>query len=210
MTTPQEIALMKSIRDKFHVEIQQVAAGSSVPAEFLAALVAGESGGRPDAKRFERGVLASLWEVLQGRAANFGSIGRSDLLTYILPIADPRTPLSQQLTTAMQRLDSLATSWGLTQIMGYEAIPFGVDAGTFTPPLSSLHYTCRMLADFAAHKGLDLTKDFSELLDCWNTGRPHAPTADPAYIPNGLARMAIYRDLGPLLPADPARQGQSA
>jgi len=51
------------------------------------------------------------------------------------------------------------------------------------------------LADFAARNTLDLTRDFSQLFDCWNTGRPHAPTADPQYIPNGLRRMELYKAL---------------
>ena len=201
MTDPNTL-LMESIHEKFGAAIAEASKTSSVPQEFLAALVAGESGGNPDAKRFERGVLASLWEVLQGRAAAFGSIGRTDLIKYVSPLpGDLQSPadlwsfVSGHITTAMQRLDSLATSWGLTQIMGYEGIPFGCEANVFTDPISGLHYTCRMLADFATRQDLDLTKDFSELFDCWNTGRPHAPTADPQYIPNGLARMEIYRGL---------------
>jgi hypothetical protein len=202
VTTQAEIALMQSIRDKYHNQIAQAAASSSVPGEFLAALVANESGGRPDAKRFERAVLASLWEVLQGRAAHYGSIGRGDLYVYLLPAvgdleppADLRTFVSGNLTTALQRLDSLATSWGLTQIMGYEGIAFDCEPGAFQDPVGALHYTCRMLALESTGRGVDLSKDFSEMFDIWNTGRPHAPTADPQYIPNGLARMNIYRDL---------------
>lgn len=196
----QQLALMQSIRAKFHAEIQEAAAGSGVPAEFLGALVANETGGNPDAKRFEKGVLASLWEVLQGRAAHFGSIGRDDLYNYISSVTGDQPPLSPsglqgRISNALQSIDSLATSWGLTQIMGYEAIAFQIETATFQQPLASLNYTCRLLKLMATGKGLNVGKDFGELFDCWNTGRPTAPTADPRYIPNGLLRLSIYQEL---------------
>jgi len=56
---------MQSIKDKFGAVIDDACKDSSVPPEFLAALIANETGGNPNAKRFERGVLASLWEILQ-------------------------------------------------------------------------------------------------------------------------------------------------
>jgi hypothetical protein len=84
--------------------------------------------------------------------------------------------------------------------MGYEAIAFHLDgAARLADPASELPVTLRMLADFAHRFGLDLTASSStaagELFDCWNSGRPHAPTVDPQYIPNGLARMKIYQQL---------------
>lgn len=213
MPNLEETALMHSIHTKFAAEIQQAAAGSSVPAEFLAALVANETGGNPQEIRFEKGVLASIWEVLQGRASHFGSLNHDDIFSYVSALMNGSIQPAdvgpakewgrQQISQVLLRIDSLATSWGLTQIMGYEAIPFRVDVSTFLNPLASLHYTCRLLSMMATGKGLDLTKDFSELFDCWNTGRPNAPTADPRYIPNGLARMAIYRDVAEEAPAPP-------
>jgi hypothetical protein len=193
---------MQSIKDKFGAVIDDACKDSSVPPEFLAALIANETGGNPNAKRFERGVLASLWEILQGRTAAFGSIGRTDVLKFIAPAPGDLQPpsdiwsfISGSITGAMQRLDSLATSWGLTQIMGYEGIPFGCETSVFTDPLSSLHYTLRMLAEFENRFQLDPTKDFDEMFRCWNSGRPHAATSDPQYSPNGLARMQIYKGL---------------
>ena len=96
----------------------------------------------------------------------------------------------------MQRLDSLATSHGLTQVMGYEAIAFHLDGvSRLQDPAGELSITLKMLTQFAERFALDLASNFSELFDCWNSGRPHAPTADPQYIPNGLARMQIYAGL---------------
>jgi hypothetical protein len=202
-----EVALMTRIRSAWGTAIAQACAASSVPPSFLAALIANESGGNANARRFEKGVLDSLWEVLLGRAPAYGSLKRDDLLRFIQPPALPPVGSSVTVATAtvggapqlpdsMQRLDSLATSYGLTQVMGYEAITFHLDGVTrLQDPDGELPISLNMLADFARRFGLDLAADFPEMFDCWNTGRPHRPTADPQYIPNGLARKAIYEGL---------------
>jgi hypothetical protein len=188
-----ELELMQSIKAKWNGAITEACSTSSVPAGFLAALIANESGGDVNAKRFEKGVLAALWEVLLGRKAAYGSIGGKDLLQFITqPKEFPvNTPLAIPSYTC-ERLDSLATSWGLTQIMGYEAIAFHSSVTAVKTPETSLVISLQMLAQFAGRFGLDVTKDFSQLFDCWNSGRPHAPTADPQYIPNGLGRMKLW------------------
>jgi len=200
---------MQAIHAKYGELLNSVVQTSSVKAEFLAALIANESGGDPNAKRFEPAVFAALGEVLLGRKAAYGSVGAQDLLLFVVPEplpangtrdggADARPLDAARLafTSQMQRLASLATSFGLTQVMGYEAIAFhtnGVEA--LQQPLSSLVVTVKMLAQFSSRFGLDLTADFGDLFDCWNTGRPHAPTADPQYVPRGLARLQLYQQI---------------
>jgi hypothetical protein len=182
--------LMQSIKARWGAVIDQACSASSVPASFLAALIGNESGGDPNAKRFEPKVLSDLWQVLMGRKAAYGSIGRSDLVQFI------SGQIAAWRADALSRLDGLATSQGLVQIMGYEAIPFHQDsAEALRDPATELVIATKMLAQFAEHNGLDLGKDFDQLFDCWNTGRPHAPTFDPQYIPNGLARKAAYEAL---------------
>jgi hypothetical protein len=178
---------MQSIREKWHVEIGYAIARSPLPPEFLAALIANETGGDPTKKRFEKGALAQIWEVLLGRSPAFGSISRKDIYQWLPSVS---------LQEGLELIDGLATSWGLTQIMGYQMIHPERRIHDLQDPAYSLNFSCQLLGEFAKDKGLNVAADFSELLDCWNTGRPHAPTADPSYIPNGLARMAIYRDLG--------------
>src|SRR5882724_6854176 len=77
--------------------------------------------------------------------------------------------------------------------MGYEAVAFHLIDGVaaLASPVTSMARTTIMLKEFARRNNLDVSKNFPELFDCWNTGRPHAPTADPTYIPDGLARMAL-------------------
>ena len=136
---------------------------SSVPPEFLAALIANETGGDPAKTRFEPGVFARL--------------------QYAHP----------DWTYARTRDN--ATSWGLTQIMGenYPGPP-----AMLADPATNLTCSCRLLSQFAEHFGLDLTKDFESLFRCWNGGHPTAETYDPAYVPNGLARMELYPTGGAL------------
>ena len=193
--------LMAEIRTKWGALIAQVCHASSVPPAFLAALIANESGGDPNAMRFEAGVLASLWEVLLGRKAAYGSIGRDQLRTYA-QTGSPVIPCT--LDYSLQRLDGLATSWGLTQIMGYNAVAakpvagiVGFAAETLLTPNTNLPQAITMLATFAHEFDLDLAEESAELFRCWNTGRPNGETTDPRYVDKGLARMKIYSDLPP-------------
>jgi hypothetical protein len=195
MTDQERMHVIKSMWSPL---INSTVSGGTLPASFLAALIANESGGDANAKRFEPLVLIALWKVLLGRTAAYGSIGGQDIVKFVafaanIPVVAPRLLPAD----AFQRLDSLATSWGLTQIMGYEAIAFqlGATVDALKKPDTELPITVRMLKQFAERNALDLAKDFDQLFDCWNTGRPHAQTADPQYIPNGLARMKIYEAL---------------
>lgn len=201
---PKEVALMTEIRNEWGEVIAATCRASSVSPAFIAALVANESGGNVDAKRFEPGVLHSLWEMLVGRKATFGSILRSELLLYALPAALPSIPdrpaVMVAFSSTFQRIDDLATSWGLTQVMGYHVLEFGFglkSTDDLILPSRCLPLTLRLLAQFAMRFELSLAKDFAELFDCWNTGEPGGKTADPGYIPRGLARMAIYGQLPP-------------
>jgi hypothetical protein len=193
----QEIDLMRSIREKYFADIQEAAAGTLIPPEFLAALVANETGGDPSKKRFEKTVLLELWEVIQGRAPKFGSISGADLLRAVTWI--PTTAASQGaiVMVSMRSLDALATSWGLTQIMGYQSIPLGFQVEDLHNPAECLHHTQRILMDFVSEFKFNPKTDAEKLFDCWNTGRPTGKPFDPNYVADGVARMEIYRDLPP-------------
>jgi len=198
---------MQSIKAKWGAMIAAACAMSSVPAAFLAALIANESGGDPNAKRFESHVLLALWEVLLGRKTAYGSIGRAGLVQFVSGASLPvyTAPATLPADT-YQRFDSLATSWGLTQVMGYHALDpqlFAVERQIAEGDLrdlkssdNNLKVANHMLAQFAHRYQLDLATDFPPLFACWNTGVPDpAKTFDPNYVPNGLARMKIYAEL---------------
>jgi len=191
-----DLDLMQDIKTRFGTAIAAACAVSSVPPAFVAALIANESSGNENAKRFERSVLASLWEVLLGRAAAYGSIKRLDLVAYVMGVTLPTVNAPANLpANAFQRVDALATSWGLTQIMGYHAIEFDLTIDSLISPGEGLNVATHMLAKFAAQFQLDVTKDFEAMLRCWNGGHPTAQTFDPNYVPKGLARMALWTTL---------------
>lgn len=188
---------MQKIKAELGTAIGAAAATSSIPAAFFAALVANESGGNCDAQRFEGGVFSHLSEVFDGRAPAYGSLSRISVLTYVTGSADVAGATVDALSPDNYgRLKALATSWGITQIMGYEAIALKIEGGAeaLRDAVVALKNTTLMLNDFMRRFQIFAT-DAEELFDCWNTGRPHSPTYDPQYIPNGLARMQIYAGL---------------
>jgi|SRR5579884_995801 hypothetical protein len=204
---------------KIHAEAGELIAdacrSSSVKPEFLAALIANETGaqfseggllGASHARRFEKAVLAALWEVLMGRKAAYGSIGRKDLLLYLLSGKVARDGAGEGPSTvpaaipadSLLRLDRLASSAGLTQVMGYHVLEeaSGCDSvEDLTVPARALRESIRLLAEFAQRYQLDLAAEFPPLFTCWNTGSPNGKTFDPGYVANGLRRMQLYKDL---------------
>ena len=196
-----EQSLMSGIRNRWGTAIAAACTASSVPAAFLAALVANESGGNPDDRRYEPKVFGDLWSVLVGRAANYESIRRDDLLAFLGAEATPAevsrlAMLPHLVSTALLRLEGLATSQGLTQIMGYHAIGFHLNAvAALVEPPANLATAIKLLTAFAHSFNLDLASDFDQLFDCWNTGRPNGKTFDPNYVANGITRMQIYAAL---------------
>ena len=187
---------MQSIKTAWGAAIADACSTSSIPENFLAALIAGESGGHNDARRFEKNVLLSLWEVLLGRKAAFGSIGRADLVKFTAAFSNGQTHFSDSLPPdAFQRVDGLATSWGLTQIMGYHVLAANLTLEDLRDPAKHLRFALTMLTGFAHQFQLDVTREFDDLFRCWNTGRPDGATFDPAYVNNGLARMAVWTSL---------------
>ena len=190
--------------------IEEACASSALPAEFLVALVANESGGRADARRFEPGVYRHLQAVARGERLSYGSLTAADLdaeAAELLPPDDTKLH-ARYLTQAFgerhgqniqqcpdEVLRQLASSWGYTQIMGYH---MAGRAGTVRDLLDApFHFrlALQLLSEFAADYRLDPGHEFSELFCCWNTGRPYGKTFDPHYVENGLRRMRICRQL---------------
>lgn len=170
-------------------------------AAFLAALVANESGGDTNAKRFEPAVFVSIGKVLLGRTPNYGGIGKPAFLRFIDPSScDPAGRVPANFSASLQRLDSVATSWGLTQVMGYHTVRLADAPGwrsieQLQTPAGCLQFTMLLLGEFSQRFHLDINKDPDKFFRCWNCGRPDGTTHDPAYVPNGLVRMNIYREL---------------
>ncbi len=194
---------MARIRERWGRTIGEASHVASFPPEFLAALIANESGGSPEARRFE----PQVYERLTNLPAQAG-------------IRDP------------EKRRVAASSLGLTQIMGYHAVRRGVDPARLFDPEFNLRFAVQMLADFAGrwdldsrlrgndtqavtpapavvpakagtHRGFTPAGVYAALFRCWNTGSPKGKTHDPNYIAKGLARMKIYAELA--LESEPTR-----
>jgi hypothetical protein len=176
---PAEVELMQRVRRLAGPILAAFAPSSSVPEAWWAALTANETGewlihNLIVPSRFEPRVFEALERVVAGMAPRYGSI----------------TPALLQPFDAAG-LHALASSWGLTQVMGYNALAHGHTVAQLNDPMTHYPIAASVLAEFVAADGLDPSCDFAEMFDCWNTGRPRDP--DPVYVANGLLRLAIWQ-----------------
>jgi hypothetical protein len=195
-----EFALMQRVKSVCGSWIDEAVNGTPYPPALLAALAANETGGDPTKSRFESTVYVSLSQVLVGLRENFGSITK-------VPILEAVTTGYNEMSfpTTLLRLMNFATSWGPTQIMGYQAIAGGYSIAELTNLQTCFKRTREMLEAFAKQwkilSGVVLVPGMVAFPDavseaffrCWNTGKPTGVTFDACYVLNGLMRMKIYQ-----------------
>ncbi len=120
--------LMQAIKTNWGKEISIACASSSVPQAFLAALIANESGGKPDATRYEPAVSARLqakypqWtgNRLTNNATSWGLLqimGENYPADPVL-LADPQT----NLVFGISMLASFAERWELDLTKDFEEL----------------------------------------------------------------------------------------
>jgi hypothetical protein len=85
-----ERRLMRRVATRCGAEIARACRYSSVPAAFLAALVANESGGNARAARFEPSVYNHLRALAEGRRPRFGGIRREALEAEVTDMLHPK------------------------------------------------------------------------------------------------------------------------
>jgi hypothetical protein len=197
-----ERELMARILVKWGEAIETACASSSVPHEFLAALIANESGGHLGTKpRFELQVFRHLLDVQAGKPS------QADLLHHRpahYGAITPRMLAGKDENT----LRAYSTSWGLTQIMGYHVLGTIFTVGDLMDPKKNLAEAIHMLAAFCRQFSLEPCVEFEEMFRCWNAGSPRGKTYDPQYVENGLRRLVIYRDqLAPGVPVTDVASG---
>jgi hypothetical protein len=180
---------MARIRQRWGDLINQACQYSSIPPEFLAALIANESGGNPEARRFEANVYRQLFALRAGRLAHYQGLSHEFVAS-----ADDATLLAW------------ATSWGLTQIVGYHVAQRPGGIGLLRNPETHLKFALGLLSAFVERFQLNAKAEFEEMFRCWNTGAPYddpktprveGRTSDPQYVVRGLARMKIYQEVEP-------------
>jgi len=205
--TEAEHRLVRRVFARCDGFIQEACRSSSVPAEFLGALTANESGGEPAAVRFEPSVYRHLKSVAVGERPRYGGIDAETLCEELAEVLHPKTgefhatflnslfmggQASELCHLADEALRELASSWGFVQIMGFHMLGRRGTVRDLLEPRFHYHLANQLLAEFAASYQLDLKREFEEMFRCWNTGRPDGRTADRAYAGNGLRRMEIY------------------
>lgn len=169
---PKDISLMSRIRDRWGARLVWACAGTAIPAALLAAFVASESGGNPNATNLEESILAMFQNIIEGRAVRW----------------KPLMQVQLKRLTEEQRVQ-YATSYGLTQITGYHVYPR--DPRELLDPDTSLRETVVLLEAWLRHYALDPKQQAAELFHCWNGGGPHNRTV-PGYVEHGLEHMKTY------------------
>jgi hypothetical protein len=155
-------------------------------------------------------VYRHLRRVAGGQSAHYGGIARAKLHGEIAEMLHPKSDAyhaaflrgdfaaahAPGLAAAEdEALRELASSWGLTQIMGYHMVGRAGTVRDLVEPRFHFRVALELLAEFAARFQLDLGREFAEMFRCWNTGEPYGVTADPRYCEKGLRRMEIYRGI---------------
>jgi len=202
---------MRKVHARCGEIIREAGKYSSVPPEFLAALIANESAANPHAARFEPAVYRHLKAVVEGKCPAYGGIRRESLDAEIEDMLHPKAAafhgvyLNASFTedyaaslaaSPDAALRDLATSWGFTQIMGYHLVRREGTVRDLLDPRFHFRLALELLAEFGARYELDLAREFDEMFRCWNTGQPYGETFHPDYVEKGRRRMDIYRAIG--------------
>lgn len=179
-TTSQNKNLAQRILTNVGPKITDACEDTRVPTAFLAGLISVENAPlNANASRFESHIFKKLKRVRDGQLSQFNRIKRSDL---------------SGATDAA--LKNLATSFGLTQIMGFHVIATfknEITLNDLRDPEKHLNFGVQFIENEAGpHLG---TGAFEKVLRIHNTGRPNGTTHDPNYVANALGVMRAYETL---------------
>lgn len=204
MATESQKRLARQIHARFGDEIAEDCARSYVPQSLVAGFIGSEAGKDrqgdivPDATRFEPHVFAHLKSLRDtGNTRNGKASYNSITQAHIKDASDAA-------------LKALATSYQLTQIMGWWML-VGKLRGWW--PTERLDGTIAQLRDAEYHleyavilleqsAGKYIKRgDFASVCKIWNTGSPTGKTYHENYVPNILAVKAAYEELTRKKPA---------
>lgn len=176
-TEKQSQELAAKIFRWLRTKIDAACEGSFVPPPFVAGLVSVENSQlNPEAMRFEPHVFEKLKTLRAGSLASYNNI-----------------PTSKVKDASDEALRALATSYGLTQIMGWWSIHLKCTVAELRDPEKHLGWGV-ILLQLTALRDLE-TEGFERVLRIWNSGSPTGKTHDPAYVANALKVMALYEAL---------------
>lgn len=191
-TEAQARAKAQQIFDRFGWMIHLACEKSGVAEEFLAGFIGVEAGIdrqgmiRPEAKRFEPGVFEDLKSL---RDKGFCIVGGKTRLNYSGVTQKQLEGLSDAA------LANLATSWGMSQIMGWHCLNnLNCSIEDLRDPEKHLFYTIRLLK--LGESGKYLSRgDLASVLRIWNTGSANGKTYHASYVPNALLVRKHYAQI---------------
>lgn len=181
---------MQTIRVQYSGLIRTAIAGTEIRESLVAALAANETSGNPNVTRYEGAELGRFAQVLGGKVESYQGITKPQMMTALKGV--------YTIESGVLILINLCTSWGLTQIMGWQALKGGYPVSELSLPSRHYPHTAELLAAFQRdfHLATDNYTDFARsLFTCWNAGSPAGKTTDPNYAARGVARMQIYDGL---------------
>ncbi|QQS33510.1 MAG: hypothetical protein IPM50_02695 [Acidobacteriota bacterium] len=176
--------LTKQIFDRFDKRIVEATNGTVIPPSFVAGLIANESGRDRQgsiveaATRFEPHVYRHLINVRDGRRSSYNKLTRADLAG-----------------ASDAAIRALATSWGITQIMGWHVVRnLRCTVADLRDPAKHLFYTVKLLQLNGFPAGANEDRMDREMRE-WNTGSETGKTYHANYVPNARTVRSLYRQL---------------
>lgn len=180
-SSQQAEKIASQIRERFGLKIAQAVEGTPVPAKFVAGLIAVEAGKdkkgqiSETAMRFERGVFARLQQVRDGKRSEWSGIKTKDV--------HDASDLS---------LKALATSYGLTQVMGWHCIHnLNCTVAGLRDPDRHLGHAVKLLMLNSADGDFERQEYVGEFRE-WNSGSEKGKTYDVDYVHNAGLVMDAY------------------
>jgi hypothetical protein len=174
--------LAQQIRERFGRKISEACLGTPVPPALVAGLISVEAGKdrngqiKEEATRFEPHVFAKLKQVREGTLTQYNKIRHR-----VLENADD------------DALKNLATSYQITQTMGWWAIHLGITVEELRNSDTHLKWAVQLLMLNAGRYIED--QEWANVLRIWNTGKPTGKTHDSDYVYNATSVMNAYRNL---------------
>ena len=180
--TAQKLA--KQIRDRFGLKIARAVEGTPVPAKFVAGLISVEAGKKngqivENAIRFEPHVKTKLQQVRDGELTQYNKIRRAQIKD-----------------ASDDALNALATSYGLTQIMGWWSIHLDCKVADLRDPDKHLKHAVELM--LVNSRGDFERAEYVGEYRQWNSGSETGRTHDPDYVYNAGAVMDAYAELDPI------------
>jgi hypothetical protein len=173
--------------NNYSEEMTELAQKYNVPYEYLMALTVLEcSGNKPAGNRFEKHVFRQLQDVKNGGQRKFENIKQEHI---------------KELDE--DGIKNLATSWGPFQLMGYKAIPMGINVADMRNDEDAAEVGVKWIKEEYGH--FLEKKKWKDAFHYHNTGKRfplsgRSKTHDPYYVSDGLKYMKYFAERSALPP----------